>query len=178
MKLRTLLVTSLVVWIGIGISWAQNFDQQIDEQRVKLRQNSQDIDALLNLARYLSWSGRLEEASRTYKQVLVIKPGQVEAEIGLAAVFYITGYSWLILAAAAMALFPDSLTLLHCIFPANKLLKKHMNTLQRFRSLIRVFLMMRYSGPSKIFACPFLPVARRSRRPYLCPTLSSVVAPS
>ena len=87
MKLRTLLVTSLVVWIGIGISWAQNFDQQIDEQRVKLRQNSQDIDALLNLARYLSWSGRLEEASRTYKQVLVIKPGQVEAEIGLAAVF-------------------------------------------------------------------------------------------
>jgi len=45
---------------------------------------------------------------------------------GLAIVFLIIGYSPLILTAVAVSLFPDGLTLLHCIFPKNKLLKKHM----------------------------------------------------
>ncbi len=44
---------------------------------------------------------------------------------GLMIVFFITGYSPLILMACAVGLFPDGLTLLQCIFPANKLLKRH-----------------------------------------------------
>jgi len=46
--------------------------------------------------------------------------------LGLAAVFFIAGLSPLILAASFVTLIPDGLTLLYCIFPANKLLEKHL----------------------------------------------------
>jgi len=46
--------------------------------------------------------------------------------LGLTIVFFITGYSPLILLACAVSLFPDGLTLLYYIFPANKLFKRHM----------------------------------------------------
>lgn len=44
---------------------------------------------------------------------------------GLAVVFFLTGFSPLILTAAAVSLFPDGLTLLYCIFPKNSLLNNH-----------------------------------------------------
>ncbi|MFH1780792.1 MAG: hypothetical protein ABH841_02210 [Candidatus Nealsonbacteria bacterium] len=46
--------------------------------------------------------------------------------LGLTIIFFITGYSYLILTAVFASLIPDGLTLLHCIFPKNRLLKKHM----------------------------------------------------
>ncbi|MFH1424018.1 MAG: hypothetical protein ABIG29_03670 [Candidatus Nealsonbacteria bacterium] len=46
--------------------------------------------------------------------------------LGLMIIFFIKGFSPLILVAGAVSVFPDSLTLLYCIFPANKLLGKHM----------------------------------------------------
>jgi len=54
---------------------------------------------------------------------------------GLMIIFFITGYSPLILVAVVVALFPDGLTLLHCIFPTNELLKKH----QKIHSVINAF---------------------------------------
>ncbi len=50
----------------------------------------------------------------------------LDIAIGLIIVFFITSYSPLILVAGAVSLLPDGLTLLHCIFPTNKLLKKHL----------------------------------------------------
>ena len=44
---------------------------------------------------------------------------------GLMIIFLMKGFSPLVLVASAIALFPDSLTLFYCIFPANRLLKKH-----------------------------------------------------
>ncbi len=46
--------------------------------------------------------------------------------LSLAIVFLTKSFSPLILAAIFIALFPDGLTLLHCIFPKNQPLKKHM----------------------------------------------------
>lgn len=46
--------------------------------------------------------------------------------LGLMIVFFLIGYSPLILLASAVSLLPDGLTLLHCVFPVNKLLKRHM----------------------------------------------------
>jgi len=46
--------------------------------------------------------------------------------LGLIVVFLTTGYSMLTLTAAFVAIFPDGLTFLHCLFPENKLLKKHL----------------------------------------------------
>jgi len=62
------------------------------------------------------WSKSLPDFLKVFLDIL----------LGLTIVFFITGYSPLILAAAAVALFPDGLTLLHCIFPANRLLKQHL----------------------------------------------------
>mgnify|MGYP001567158426 CR=1 FL=1 len=62
------------------------------------------------------WSRSLPDFLKIFLDIL----------FGLTVVFFMTGLSPLILAAAAMALFPDILTLLHCIFPTNRLLKKHM----------------------------------------------------
>lgn len=45
--------------------------------------------------------------------------------LGLSVVFLTTGYSLFIFIAAFFAILPDGLTLLHCIFPTNRPLKKH-----------------------------------------------------
>lgn len=50
----------------------------------------------------------------------------LDIALGLAIVFFTTGYTPLVLAAATVSLFPDGLTLLYCAFPANKLLRWHM----------------------------------------------------
>lgn len=50
----------------------------------------------------------------------------LDVSIGMTIVFFLKGYSLIIFAAAGAAVFPDILTLLHCIFPLNKPLKKHM----------------------------------------------------
>lgn len=62
------------------------------------------------------WSKTLPDFTKVFLDIL----------LGLTIVFFVTGYSRLILAAVGVALFPDGLTLLHCIFPTNRLLKKHM----------------------------------------------------
>lgn len=45
--------------------------------------------------------------------------------IGFTIMLLVVGYNPLIVLAAILSIFPDGLTLLHCIFPNNKLLKKH-----------------------------------------------------
>ena len=50
----------------------------------------------------------------------------LDIAFGLMIVFFLTGYSPLILLAGVVSLFPDGLTILHCIFPANSLLSKHL----------------------------------------------------
>ncbi len=49
----------------------------------------------------------------------------IDIALGLGIAILIAGYSPLVLIAAFFAIFPDGLTLLHCIFPINGLLKKH-----------------------------------------------------
>ena len=49
----------------------------------------------------------------------------LDITIGLIIVFFTAGFSPLILGACAMSILPDSLTLIHCIFPTNRLLNKH-----------------------------------------------------
>lgn len=68
---------------------AQEFSVEIDRYKKQLREDPNNIDAMMQLARYLSWSGRLDEAIESYKEILKRKPEHVEAEIGLATV-----YSW------------------------------------------------------------------------------------
>jgi len=62
------------------------------------------------------WSSSLPDFLKVFLDIL----------LGLTIVFLITGYSPLIIAACLAAILPDGLTLLHCIFPENKLLAMHM----------------------------------------------------
>lgn len=82
-------VAILSGWIHSGGVFAQEFSKEIDQYRAELRQNPNNLEAMSELAKYLSWSGRLEEAIDLYKQILKIKPDHLEAYIGLANV-----YSW------------------------------------------------------------------------------------
>ena len=46
--------------------------------------------------------------------------------LGLVIVFFTVGYTPLILIVVFLTILPDGLTLLYCIFPTNKLMKKHL----------------------------------------------------
>ena len=70
-------------------TFAQEFTKEIDQYKSALRVDANNIEARLQLARYFSWSGRLEEALVQYQEVLKRSPGHVEAQIGIATV-----YSW------------------------------------------------------------------------------------
>lgn len=50
----------------------------------------------------------------------------LDIALGFAAMLLLVGYNPLFILAALVAIAPDGLTLLHCIFPNNKPLKKHM----------------------------------------------------
>ena len=50
----------------------------------------------------------------------------LDIALGLSIVYLTIGYTSLILIAIFVAILPDGFTLLHSIFPANSLLKKHM----------------------------------------------------
>ncbi len=63
-----------------------------------------------------SWSKSLPDFLKVFSDILV----------GLIIVFLLGGFRPLFLVAIFLALVPDGFTLLHCIFPANKLLKKHL----------------------------------------------------
>ena len=62
------------------------------------------------------WSKSLPDFIKTFLDIV----------FGLVIIFWTVGYTPLILVAVFVTIFPDGLTLLHCIFPANSLLKKHM----------------------------------------------------
>ena len=61
------------------------------------------------------WSKSLPDFLKTF----------VDIALGLSIVFLTVGYAPLVLIAVFTAIFPDGLTLLYCIFPTNRLLKKH-----------------------------------------------------
>ena len=50
----------------------------------------------------------------------------LDIALGLMIIFLTVGYTPLILIAAFLAIFPDGLTLLYCLLPANGLFKKHL----------------------------------------------------
>jgi len=50
----------------------------------------------------------------------------LDIALGLFVIVLIVGFTPLILTAAFLAIFPDGLTLLHHIFPSNRLLKRHL----------------------------------------------------
>lgn len=50
----------------------------------------------------------------------------LDVALGLGIVFWLIGYTPLLLAAVSLSILPDGLTLLHCIFPKNGPLKKHL----------------------------------------------------
>lgn len=86
------------VLVGLSVFWAllgaptlfcQDFSKDIDKYRKELRENPDNLDAMIQLARNLSWSGRLDEAADQYKEVLKRAPDHIEAQVGLATV-----YSW------------------------------------------------------------------------------------
>jgi len=62
------------------------------------------------------WSKSLPDFLKTFLDIV----------LGLSIVFLTVGYTPLILIAVFVAILPDGFTLLHSIFPANSLLKKHM----------------------------------------------------
>ncbi len=62
------------------------------------------------------WSKSLPDFLKTFADIA----------LGLVIIFLTVGYTPLVLIAAFLAIFPDGLTLLHCIFPANRLLRKHL----------------------------------------------------
>lgn len=68
---------------------SQDFSSEIDKYKKELRNHPNNVEAIIQLARALSWSGRLDESLEQYKKALKLQPGNVEAEIGLATV-----YSW------------------------------------------------------------------------------------
>lgn len=80
------LVGLFILWIPL---FGQDFSSQIDKYKKELRENPDNIDAMIQLARNLSWSGRLDESVDQYKEVLKRNPDNIEAQIGLATV-----YSW------------------------------------------------------------------------------------
>lgn len=65
------------------------FDAEIEKYRKAIEANPSDLDSMVQLARYLSWSEKFEEAITYFKKVLGIQPDHAEAKIGLATV-----YSW------------------------------------------------------------------------------------
>jgi len=62
-----------------------------------------------------SWKKSLPDFTKVFSDIA----------IGFTIMLLIVGYNPLIVLAAILSIFPDGLTLLHCIFPNNKLLKKH-----------------------------------------------------
>ena len=70
-------------------AYPQDFSKEIDKYKKEIRNNPNHVESIVQLARYLSWSGRFEESIEQYKQALKLQPSNVEAEIGLATV-----YSW------------------------------------------------------------------------------------
>lgn len=65
------------------------FDAEIEKYRAVVQANPKDLDSMVLLARYLSWSEKYEEAIQYFKKVLEIQPDHAEAKMGLATV-----YSW------------------------------------------------------------------------------------
>ena len=71
------------------------------------------------------WSKSLPDFLKVFLDVI----------LGLTIVFLTVGYTPLILTAAFLAILPDGLTLLYCVFPGNKILGEHL----RAHSAINAF---------------------------------------
>lgn len=69
---------------------AGEYDAQIQRQQNIWRENPSDVDAAYQLANYLAWDGRYEEALSVYKTIIEKEPKYIEAEVGAARVL-----SWL-----------------------------------------------------------------------------------
>jgi len=63
----------------VYISWAERYDEAIDELQSILSENPENIEALLHLARTLAWSGRFEEAIDEAEAALRKSPGNRDA---------------------------------------------------------------------------------------------------
>ncbi|HBQ20489.1 MAG: hypothetical protein A2Z91_07590 [Deltaproteobacteria bacterium GWA2_38_16] len=92
-KVRTYRFSAVILFLAFlfsfHLAFPQDFSKDIDHYRKLVRENPNNIEALVQLAKYLSWSGRWDESIDIYKEALKKQPGNVDAELGLAAV-----YSW------------------------------------------------------------------------------------
>ena len=86
---RYVLLSVFFVLLFSPLLFSGEFDGKVEFYRRELRKNPKNIEAMLEVAKYLSWNGDLGESIRYYKEILRLNPHQVEAELGLAAV-----YSW------------------------------------------------------------------------------------
>jgi len=75
--------------------------------------------------------------------------------LGLMVVFLLKGFSLLILIAGVVSCFPDALTLLHYIVPANKLLKKHHKDSEITIALITLIALPLFAGNARALSVPW-----------------------
>ncbi|MEK7791430.1 MAG: tetratricopeptide repeat protein, partial [Deltaproteobacteria bacterium] len=63
------------------------FESEIEKYRKAIEANPNDLDSMVQLARYLSWSEKYEEAITYFKKVLAVQHDHAEAKVGLATVY-------------------------------------------------------------------------------------------